>query len=69
MGTKRGWQACLTIRYVIAWKLCTSVRVEDVTDPLNPALKASGCTSANAHRKPRLLSDNGPFYITADLTK
>jgi putative transposase len=67
-----GWMYLSTIlddysRYVVAWKLCTSMRVEDVTDTLNLALKASGCASAHVHHKPRLLSDNGPSYIAADL--
>jgi putative transposase len=69
-----GWMYLSTIlddysRYVIAWKLCTSMQVEDVTDTLNLALAASGCASANVQHKPRLLSDNGPSYIAADLAK
>jgi putative transposase len=69
-----GWMYLSTIlddysRYVIAWKLCTSMQVSDVTDTLNLALAASGCASANVQHKPRLLSDNGPSYIAADLAK
>ena len=30
-------------RYIIAWKLCTTMKAEDVTDTLNLALVASGC--------------------------
>ena len=33
-------------RYIIAWKLCTTMRTEDVTDTLELALKASGCDQA-----------------------
>ena len=47
-------------RYIIAWKLCTNMRAEDVTNTLDAALKASGCDSATVLHKPRLLSDNGP---------
>ena len=30
-------------RYIIAWKLCTSMKAEDVSETLELALKASGC--------------------------
>lgn len=33
-------------RYIIAWKLCTNMRAEDVTDTLDLALAASGCDGA-----------------------
>ena len=54
-------------RYIIAWKLCTTMRAEDVTDTLKLALEASGCSSAEVVHKPRLLSDNGSSYIAGDL--
>jgi transposase InsO family protein len=54
-------------RYIIAWKLCTSMKVGDVTDTLELALQASGCDQATVVHKPRLLSDNGPSYIAGDL--
>ena len=67
-----GWLYLSTIlddysRYIIAWKLCTTMRVDDVTETLKLALEASGCDSANVVHKPRLLSDNGPSYISGDL--
>ena len=67
-----GWYYLSTIlddfsRYVIAWKLCTSMRAEDVTDTLQLALQASGCDRASVVHKPRLLSDNGSSYIATDL--
>ena len=67
-----GWFYLSTIlddfsRYIIAWKLCTTMKASDVTDTLNMALQASGCDSARVAHKPRLLSDNGPSYISADL--
>ncbi len=46
-------------------KLCTTMRVSDVTDTLNLALEASGCDKAEVIHKPRLLSDNGSSYIAA----
>ena len=67
-----GWFYLSTIlddfsRYILAWKLCTTMRAEDVTDTLNLALRASGCDSAEVVHKPRLLSDNGSSYIAGDL--
>jgi len=56
-------------RYIIAWKLCTNMRAEDVTDTLDRALAASGCDSATVLHKPRLLSDNGPSYIAGELAE
>jgi len=69
-----GWMYLSTVlddfsRYIIAWKLCTNMRAEDVTDTLNLALKASGCDSATVLHKPRLLSDNGPSYIAGELAE
>ena len=56
-------------RYILAWKLCSTMRAEDVTDTLDLALVASGCASANVHHRPRLLSDNGPCYIAGELAE
>ena len=39
----------------------------DVTDTLKDALEATGLTEARVHHKPRLLSDNGPCYISKEL--
>ena len=69
-----GWFYLSTIlddfsRYIIAWKLCTTMRTEDVTDTLELALKASGCDQAKVVHKPRLLSDNGSSYISGDLAE
>jgi putative transposase len=54
-------------RYIIAWKLCTTMKATDVTDTLNLALEVSGCDDARVLHKPRLLSDNGSSYISAEL--
>ena len=69
-----GWFYLSTIlddfsRYVIAWKLCTTMRAADVTDTLQLALAASGCGSGTCRHKPRLLSDNGSSYISGDLAE
>ena len=59
-----GWFYLSTIlddfsRYIIAWKLCTTMKAEDVTDTLQLALAASGCDQARVGHKPRLLSTMG----------
>ncbi len=69
-----GWFYLSTIlddfsRYIIAWKLCTTMKAEDVTETLESALQASGCDQANVVHKPRLLSDNGSSYISGDLAE
>src|SRR6185312_3332118 len=56
-------------RYIIAWKLCTTMSAQDVTATLDLALKASGLDRATVVHRPRLLSDNGSSYISADLAK
>jgi len=67
-----GWMYLSTVlddfsRYIISWKLCTTMKTSDVTDTLNMALVASGCDQANIVHKPRLLSDNGASYISGEL--
>ena len=69
-----GWFYLSTIlddfaRYIIAWKLCTTMRARDVTETLELALKASGLEQATVAVRPRLLSDNGSSYISSDLAK
>jgi len=54
-------------RYIVAWKLCTTMKASDVTEPLTMALEASGLHSMNVVHRPRLLSDNGSSYIAGDL--
>jgi putative transposase len=67
-----GWFYLSTIlddfsRYIIAWKLCTTMKAADVTDTLELALSASGLDKAGVTHRPRLLSDNGSSYIAGDL--
>lgn len=56
-------------RYIIAWKLCTHMRAEDVTETIELALQASSCDQAVVRHKPRLLSDDGSCYISFDLAE
>jgi putative transposase len=56
-------------RHIVAWKLCTGMRAEDVTATLDLALRASGLDQATPADRPRLLSDNGSSYIAGDLAR
>jgi putative transposase len=72
VGWGWGWFYLSTVlddfsRYIIAWKLCSTMKVEDVIATLDLALKASGLKEAKVIHRPRLLSDNGSSYIAADL--
>lgn len=67
-----GWFYLSTIlddysRYIIAWKLCTGMAASDVQDTLNLALEATVLDQAHVVHRPRLLSDNGPCYISREL--
>jgi putative transposase len=69
-----GWFYLSTVlddfsRYIIAWKLCTTMKAEDVTATLEMALDAAGLEKASVLHRPRLLSDNGSSYISDDLAK
>jgi transposase InsO family protein len=69
-----GWFYLSTIlddysRYVIAWKLCTTMKASDVTETLELALQTSGCDQVNVRHRPRLLSDNGASYIAGELAE
>lgn len=67
-----GWYYLSTVlddfsRYIIAWKLTTSMSHQDVQDTLDLALAATGLTQIQVHHRPRLLSDNGAAYVSKQL--
>jgi transposase InsO family protein len=69
-----GWYYLSTIlddysRYIVAWKLCVTMKAQEVTDTLDLALEKSGLDQVNVGHRPRLLSDNGASYISADLAE
>jgi transposase InsO family protein len=69
-----GWFYLSTVlddfsRYILAWKLCTTMKAQDVTDTLSLALAASGLDQATVAHRPRLLSDNGSSYISGELAQ
>jgi putative transposase len=67
-----GWFYLSTVlddfsRYILAWKLCTTMAATDVSDTLQAALQASGLDQVKVLHRPRLLSDNGPSYLSSEL--
>ena len=67
-----GWYYLSTVlddfsRYIVAWKLCTTMQASDVTATLDLTLGAAGLDQARVMPRPRLLSDNGPSYVASDL--
>jgi len=69
-----GWYYLSTVlddfsRFVVAWKLCSTMKAEDVTETLDLALSASGLDQVKVRHRPRLLSDNGSSYIAGDLAE
>ena len=67
-----GWYYLSTVlddysRYIIAWRLCTGMSTSDVADTLDDALSFTGLDKVKVNHKPRLLSDNGPCYISGEL--
>jgi transposase InsO family protein len=69
-----GWYYLSTVpddfsRFVVAWKLCATMKAEDVTETLDLALTASGLDQVKVRHRPRLLSDNGSSYIAGDLAE
>jgi integrase len=51
----------------VTWKLCPTMAAADVTATLDMALQASGLDRLPVDQRPRLLSDNGPSYVAAEL--
>jgi transposase-like protein len=67
-----GWYYLSTViddysRYILAWKLSPTMASGDVEETLNRALKKSGLEEVRVQHHPRLLSDNGPAYLSKDL--
>lgn len=68
-----GWYYLSTIlddysRFIVAWRLCTSMSASDVADTLDDALCFTGLDQVKVRHKPRLLTDNGPCYISGELS-
>lgn len=66
-----GWYYLSTVlddynRYIVNWKLCATMKAEDVKETLDEALFASNVPEKN---RPKLLSDNGSCYISNELAE
>ena len=69
-----GWYYLCTVlddfsRYILAWRLSSSMASSDVQDTLDMALADTGVTHIKVKHRPRLLSDNGPAFISAALVE
>jgi len=69
-----GWYYLSTVmddysRYILAWKLCTTMKTSDVEKVLDLAIEKTGVDTVIVKHKPRLLSDNGPCYISEELRR
>jgi len=69
-----GWYYLSTVlddysRYILAWKLSPTMAATDVEETLNMALENSGIEEVNVRHRPRLLSDNGPAYLSKNLAQ
>jgi len=67
-----GWYYLSTVmddysRYILAWKLSASMAADDVMETLDLARARVGIDQIPVHHKPRLLSDNGPCYLSREL--
>ena len=67
-----GWYYLSTVlddfsRFIVAWKLCATMKAQDATATLDLALAASGLDQMTVVHRPRLLSDNGSSYVACDL--
>jgi len=67
-----GWYYLSTVlddysRFIVSWRLCKTMSATDVSDTLDDALRFTGLDTIKVNRKPRLLGDNGPCYISGEL--
>lgn len=64
-----GWYYLSTVlddysRYIVHWELCSTMTTPDVERTIDQALEKAGL---RPHQRPKLLSDNGPCYISKEL--
>ena len=67
-----GWYYLSTVlddysRYILAWKLFDTMNAQDVQQTLDMAIAKSGVDQIRVKHRPRLLSDNGPCYVSKEL--
>jgi transposase InsO family protein len=64
-----GWYYLSTVmddysRYIISWRLCRTMRSEDVKATLDEAIAKTGAKDVKVNFRTRLLSDNGSCYVS-----
>ena len=67
-----GWYYLSTVlddysRYILAWLLFRSMSAFDVQETLDMALAKTNLERVKVRHRPRLLSDNGPCYLSKEL--
>ena len=69
-----GWFFLSTVlddysRRILSWKLFTTMNAEDIQESLDMAITETGTDQVIVKHRPRLLSDNGPCYVSGELKK
>lgn len=54
-------------RYILSWKLFSTMSADDVKETLDMAVTSTGVMKVHVRHRPRLLSDNGPCYLSREL--
>lgn len=67
-----GWYYLATViddysRFILAWRLCTGMSADDVKQTLDDAIAFTGIGQPTVLHRPRLLSDNGPCFVSKAL--
>ena len=67
-----GWYYLCSIlddysRYILAWQLCIGMSAEEVKQTIEAAIRFTGLRDPKVLSRPRLLSDNGPCYVSKAL--
>lgn len=70
--THWGWYYLCTIlddysRYILACQLCIGMSAEEVKQTIETAIQFTGIRNPKVMSRPRLLSDNGPCYLSKAL--
>jgi len=69
-----GWYYLSTVmddysRYILSWQLFSTMSAGDVKQTLDKAVERTGVDQVHVRHRPRLLSDNGPCYVSGELKK
>lgn len=66
-----GWYYLSTVldeyfRWILAWKLAATMAATDVRETFEKALAQAKLDRVRVRHGPRLLSDNGPCYVSGE---